>query len=435
MKLCFFFFITLLVLRSTSAYPSLEFEGIFSTQYIHNINQEERDKYDYFGLYSDFSLQNLKSPHQFRIYGKFNYFIDHELFLHEYPEFYYRLNHPSWSFGIGRQILPWSDADHYWKLGLLNNRLGWDLFDPGQVGLIVAQLGYKSTYTKINFIGSYLYMPELYPGYVVEDGKLVCNSINCNNDLQYIRFNTGKTVPIVYGQRELSAQDVLFKPTAGFFFKYQDKNSFDIFYFYKPENKFRIQVNSFVDPKSGDFVAAIDFNMLQHHVFGFDFEMPFKNSWQINFANITTLPDYSTASDVSDQYVSIKDVAMNQSFWHLSLNGNTESFKFSVGYLKEIIQTYDKTFDDIPVGELPRYYDALKLRIDYLLPYKSNLYLDYTYNLPTQDFTWETSLRFAYLSPMLVTAKVQIIQAGDKASFWWPYQAEDRIYLTLGYKW
>ncbi len=72
-------------------------------------------------------------------------------------------------FALGRTNLEWSHADMDWGLGKINNRVNFDYFEPGQEGLIGFFYDKKfSNGFEIGLFGSFIYIPELSQGMIVD---------------------------------------------------------------------------------------------------------------------------------------------------------------------------------------------------------------------------------------------------------------------------
>jgi len=415
-------FISLFTIIESSAWP---LEAEFQFEDIQNINQVEHDKKNY-----QFLSIRLKNKGSFSLDSVFSQMINSDHFLFDISELKGKISDQQKKFNLeaGKLFLPWSQLDQDWQLGFLNKRQNFTPFNPEQSGLLLLNPSWSlNKNLQIRLVGSYLNIPEIYPAYYERDGKIHCNSIYCQYELSEVRFNTGKTAEVQYQTENPEIEKILFRPSWGLSLKIVN---FDAFYLYKPENRMRFHINTYADPIEQEFLAKIKLNYLQHHLWGANLTYPFwkKISAQASFLEV--LPDRSSAQKVSEEYVSIEDLATRQRFTQFKLSWQK---KIQLLWLKEWKKEKGNYAFGMAVGELPYWQNALKLILQESF-FSDRLELKM---IMARDFPFKVDLtsiqsQYNFGRHFYIGAGVDVISARNSNSNWWFYQAEDSFWFRLG---
>src|SRR5690606_2153871 len=80
------------------------------------------------------------------------------------------------TYTVGRKVLNWNPTEVFWGLNHLNARRSFTLLDLEREGIIGFHWDRKMGDLELNFVLSYLYIPQLNPGLEVKNGAITSKS-------------------------------------------------------------------------------------------------------------------------------------------------------------------------------------------------------------------------------------------------------------------
>jgi len=358
--------------------------------------------------------------------------VDDDTLFYEVPELYVK-SIPSKKFSVtgGRQILDWSSADKAWRLGLINNKKGFNVVDPGEVGLNVVNLSMGAEPLTVSFIGSYLYVPEKYPSYKIVDGKLYKTSLYGKNFPRTIGFyNPEKRSEIYYRIESTPIDEIIFRKTYGINVKYDFREGgVNFYYLFKPENTYRIRAEHVLDLEKDIVPVDITAKFYNHHVFGGNFRSKILGL-DFSTSSITVIPENKPVADNPEGYGVVEEVRNSISFLNVGLRKAFKRVHINLRYLKELLSNY-KT--EGPLPDAPVWKDAMNFNVEGILSRKWRSFFDFKMSRDTEDRVMACEAKYLFSDSVFLGMGFQLISSVNDKSYWINYNSEDMAYSRLVY--
>ncbi len=206
------------------------------------------------------------------------------------PELYGSLTNSSKTtkYTLGRKILPWSEMDHQWGLGLWQPRFRWNHFLPEEQGLTGLSVDYENNDLQIIGFATPLYLPDQGPPMVLKDGSFSSPS-------QYFAAPAssmgllGQNTRVRYQIDQPSITSIVFNPGAAAMIRYGGRTGFrsQLAYAYKPVNQIFLGVDGFLDLAGSDYDAIVTAHprVVYHHLLSW--EGGYYRDWTASWVGVT----------------------------------------------------------------------------------------------------------------------------------------------------
>lgn len=168
---------------------------------------------------------------------------------------------------LGRRILPWSDLDESWRLGVWQPRFRWNYLEPETQGLTGLFAAHKTEMFEIVAFATPLYLPDQGPSFKLKDGAFSSPS-------QYFTAPASKAALFSQGTRvhydidRPAIAKIVMQPATAMMVRYgHEKGTWTrLAYAYKPMNQLLIGVDGYLDLNSYDAMVTAHPRVVYHHV-------------------------------------------------------------------------------------------------------------------------------------------------------------------------
>lgn len=342
----------------------------------------------------------------------------------------------NWDLSYGRLYVNWSDMDKNWGLGKVNNREGFDYFDPGQEGLVGALASSKN---KKGFIwevfASPLYVPESNPGQDINntDKTITPKSAWTTKTAETVTIS-GIEKPILYDVDMPSIDEIVFNYSAGVKLGYQnEKMRITGFALRKPENNITLGAGVNLDTSQNTVVASIEPRVFYHNLFGGEFNYKLKEGLVLRASALMVQPEnepeeaYRFFSSVTN----IKAGKRQENYLGASIINYGKNYRLALRYIARV-SDFDRT-DDI-LAENPRWSQAINLFAQLRLGKSFRLTFDGKYDTLAGDRLIDFDLSYKVNEHFLVRGGVRLIGVDEtEISFWTPFANNDAVYIAGRY--
>lgn len=358
---------------------------------------------------------------------------DQGLFMYSVQEAYVGLKFERHNVKVGREILPWSQIDHTWGFGKLNNRRNFDFFNPGQEGLIGVLYEYKDTSGfRGSLFASGLYLPELNPGLDVNKSKGTITSRNPWSDTPASRADVeGTMMDVKYDVKMPRTSDVIAHYSIGVNAGYESKHwVMDNFIMRKPENQFtpdvQIQVN-FIDN-----IVNAQITPEFHYQDLYGSTLKYRNmDYEMYVSAIAIRPNEIPVVDEKVRYTEIKNKKRREDYVGGGISKGNDLYTVALNYVARL-SPFDRTKDDLAID--PRWNQAVNVMGTTNLNRSFSVSGDAKYDMLTTDRLIMVSGNYKASQDLIVSVGVKSIGTpNDGKSYWAPYTNNDMIYGGLRY--
>ncbi len=168
---------------------------------------------------------------------------------------------------FGRKILPWSDLDEYWQLGVWQPRFRWNYLEPETQGLTGLFASHKTEMFEIVAFATPLYLPDQGPSFSLKDGIFSSPSPYFTAPASEGGFMNQKT-HVHYGVDRPAIAKIVMQPAGVMMVRYgHEKGAWTrIAYAYKPMNQLLLGVEGYLDLNSYDAMVTAHPRVVYHHV-------------------------------------------------------------------------------------------------------------------------------------------------------------------------
>ena len=359
------------------------------------------------------------------------------------PNLYIGKNLSNSSFAIGRKVVNWSQADANWGLGRLNNRINFELIDPGQEGLTGVHYDLKiGKYISFGFFGSVLNVPELNPSLDINESKgtVSCSNPWCKAPAESAPIE-GAEVPIFYNVNMPEISDVALKNSYGLNFMlnsdYDGKQDValkgNVFYVRKPENTLSITAEVKYEIEEQRVFVDVTPEVYYHDVSGGNVQLDLKNSnIKINGGFISIVPEDSPdGTQRLFDYTGLRPNKIREDYVNGSISYSSKFFNLTTGYIARVSE-FDRE-NDILV-EYPRWNQAVQLNVESKLTDRIGFYLDYKYDMLTEDRITMFQSNYRFDNGVVAGLGFNIIGTNtSQDSYWSDFENNDSVYSSLKY--
>jgi hypothetical protein len=342
-------------------------------------------------------------------------------------------NNYEWSLGL--LIVDWSAVDQEWGLGKINNRVNIDYFDPGQSGLPGSRLKMRlAKSVELDTYLSFLYIPELNPGYKINESEGTIDSKNpwapppaSTTDA------TGSEKQIFYSINKPAVEDVIFQLSYGTNLKlsFSEQLHLSAFYLRKPENN--LSNNAIVEVSNSTFIPYVYVTpkLYYHQLWGgqLTYETQ-KKDVQLYTGYIISQPGSKPSNDTSVRYggYAFKLEKQDEEYWGTGIRYNFLGGLLKLGHLVRL-----SSFDNDLEFKKPRWGEAVHAGVDYMWSNTLSSSLEVFYDILNKDRLLKCNTRYVYNQSLAVTVGANLLTSPDDGDgYWAEFRTNDSIYTQVG---
>ena len=334
---------------------------------------------------------------------------------------------------VGRQILNWSQIDHTWGFGKLNNRRNFDYFTPGQEGLIGLLYERKSS-NGMRYRGfvSGLYVPELNPALDIDKKDRTITSRSHWADAPASSADVeGRQMPVKYDVDYPEISEVIYRYTVGANIGFESKHwVLDNFIMRKPENTLTPNVDVNVSFTEGVVTAAIDPRFYYHDVYGSTLKYRNKDL-EMYVSGVAIRPNEYPDVDEQVRYTEIKSKKQREDYVGGGISKSNDLYTLAFNYVARL-SPFDREKDDLALD--PRWNQAINLIASRNFGRHFSLSGDVKFDMLTTDRLVMVRGNYNVSRELQMNLGVNMIGTPtDGKSFWSPYTNNDAIYGGLRY--
>lgn len=337
---------------------------------------------------------------------------------------------------FGRQILNWAEVDKVWGFGKLNNRIGFDGFEPGQEGLVGLLYERKSSNgMRYRAFLSGFYVPELNPSLDIDkkDKTITSRHPWADPPAPTAEIDPGNVKRIAYDVDYPEYSDVVFKYSVGANIGYESKHwVWDSFIIRKPENKFTPEAHVSLDAIDDFIDARVKPNFYNHDVYGSS--LKYRNlDLEMYVSGIAVRPLlYPEGDRDAFRTTKIKSEKMREDYLGGGISRVNDLFSIGLNYVARL-SPYDR--DTETLTEDPRWNQAINLFASRnFWNRKLSIRTDLKFDMMTTDRLFMLEALYRASKHLQFTAGVKLIGTpGDGDSYWSPYTNNDSVYGGMRY--
>ncbi len=408
--------------------------GALSNQASTNVGDVPGNRYngsmefDYF----DKAQTSFEKEHRFTAAAQYN---DQNLTQYSLQEAYIKLPVSEKNvFTVGRQILPWSEADKTWGFGKLNNRRNFDFFNPGQEGLLGAQFERKSSNgMRYRAFYSPLYVPETNPGLDINnsDKSITSRSQWGNPPASTTNYN-GREIPVQYTVDYPGLSEVVYRHSVGANIGYESKHwVMDNFIIRKPENQISTKVDFKLDPIPDVVEVKVRPQFYYHDVYGSTLKWRNRDI-EVYASGIAIRPNtFPDGSAEAYQYTEIKTEKRREDYVGGGISKTNDLYGVGFNYIARL-SPYDRQKEEL--AEDPRWNQAVDVFAYRALTRKFTLFGDLKYDTLTTDRMLMVRGTYNVTRNLQMMAGVNSIGTPTNGkSYWSTFANNDSVYGALRY--
>ena len=340
------------------------------------------------------------------------------------------------SIRFGRQVLNWAEVDAVWGFGKLNNRIGFDGFEPGQEGLIGLLYERKSSNgMRYRAFLSGLYVPEMNPSLDIDKKERTISTRHpwADPPSATAEIDPGNVKNIAYDVDYPEYSDVIFKYTVGANIGFENKHwLWDSFIMRKPENNFTTEAHVSLNAIDDIIEAKVKPHFYYHDVYGSS--LKYRNlDMEMYISGIAVRPlTYPSGDREVFRTTKIKTEKMREDYIGGGISKVNDLYSIGINYVARL-SPYDRNAETLTVD--PRWNQAVNVFASKnFWGQKLNLRADLKVDMMTTDRLFMFQALYKATKHLHMNAGVKLIGTpADGKSYWSPYKNNDSVYGGLRY--
>lgn len=337
---------------------------------------------------------------------------------------------------FGRQVLNWAEVDKVWGFGKLNNRIGFDGFEPGQEGLIGLLYERRSSNgMRYRAFLSGIYVPELNPSLDIDkkDKTITTRHPWADPPSATAEIDPGNVKRIAYEVDYPEYHEVIYKYTIGASIGYESKHwVWDSFIIRKPENEFTPEAHVSLNAVDDVIEAQVKPHFHHHDVYGST--LKYRNlDLEMYISGIAVRPlHYPEGDREAFRATQIKSEKMREDYLGGGISRVNDIYSIGFNYVARL-SPYDR--DAETLTEDPRWNQAINIFAKRnFWGQKLSLRTDLKFDMMTTDRLFMFEALYRATKHLHLSAGVKLIGTpGEGDSYWSPYTNNDSIYGGLRY--
>ncbi len=353
------------------------------------------------------------------------------------PQGYISLKGEYGELAIGRKFVNWSAGDSEWGLANVNHHEGLDFIKFKREGLF--GIHYTTHRLGFNFaaIASFLYLPQTNPGVNHGDGKVEGKSQWTRVPPKSVIIE-GTEIPLYYEVEMPNVSEFLLQHTVGLNLSYkwqlgmpQSRGALAVYGIYKPESNVRVIATSKYEQLGTEQVRVNVSPFVNHQwVYGTKLEQYWKHWYGVVGADIIA-PDRKNAgtnfdvgsTEFAPQYV-------KRHFFHSAIAYRNKNLMIRLSYIK-LIKGAGGADDYFSNDTM--WYSALGGRLIYKLSDSFRYEGSYRFDFKKRDQLLTSEVQYKATKHISLALGVELMEANNKSSYWYPFRMNDTVYGRFSY--
>ncbi len=385
--------------------------------------------------------------------ASFRLYMDDQELSYSLSEAYIKGSDGTNTLTLGRKVLDWNPTEVFWGINNINSRRSFTLLDEKRDGLIGIHWDRKMGDIELNFILSYLFVPQLNPGLKVENGQVTSKS-------EWVRRPPSRTiineneVPIYYNLNDPKIKDILLNKTLGANLSWhwsenETAGKLNSYLLYKPENNMRVNAEAFYDLDLKQVTVNADPVVNHHGVIGFGLEQniptpikgqtTFHANLEISDPNAKLGKDFDVLDPIKlkqqnrefeSEFFTINPNYKRESQTTLAMTHQNYYVDFGLNYFR--LLTEASSGDDF-YSDSSRFENAVGLWLQVKPSEQLTWLVDLKHDLNRKDILLRTDIAYQFNNNLITAIGVETLKAESSSSFWSSYRANDSVYFSMGY--
>jgi len=346
------------------------------------------------------------------------------------PELYYRKDRTNSHMAFGRQILDWAPNEKFWLLGELNPQRGFNLLEENQEGVMGAKFSRSKGPFQVDVFGSYLYAPQLNPGYAIQDGRVVGQTEWSKLPPTKVSYNDAE-VPLRYTLENPDMGKLIFRPTLGMRLGLNwGSGGVSVYGIHKPESQVRINATGHYEQDTVEQAAvtakpfANQQNIVGTHV------MQKLGQVELTVGGMAISPEKKGDPDFQFEAIKIQPVYEDYVYSYAGAAYKSAYGEISANYIELMNNLNGK---EVMLGKTTRWRKAVGGKVDYNFSDRFVFAVSYRQDLEIGDRLLTQSVGYNVSKSAKVMAGIEFLEAPQKTSFWASYRTNDSVYTRLLY--
>ncbi len=385
--------------------------------------------------------------------ASFRLYMDDQEINYSLSEAYIKGSDGTNTLTVGRKVLDWNPTEVFWGINNINSRRSFTLLDEKRDGLIGIHWDRKMGDIELNFILSYLFVPQLNPGLKVENGQVTSKSEWVRKPPTRTVINE-KEVPIYYNLNDPDVKDVLLNKTLGanLTWHWSDNDTagkLNSYLLYKPENDMRVNAEAFYDLDQKQVIVNADPVVNHHGVIGFGVEQKiptpingattFLANLEVSDPNAKLGKDFDVLDPIKlrqqnrefeSEFFTINPNYKRESHATFALTHQNYYLDFGLNYFR--LLTESSSGDDF-YSDSSRFENAVGLWLQVKPSEQLTWLVDLKHDLNRKDILIRTDIAYRFSNNLITAVGVETLKAEQSSSFWSSYRANDSVYFSMGY--
>lgn len=384
----------------------------------------------------DFSERREKGRWDFVYDGSLRQYTGDRGLMYSLPEAYISRHIGRSEFTLGRKIIDWQPNDRFWAMGEINSLKNFNLLETDREGSFGFHFERKTKYFSFLIFASAINVPQVNPTFSSKNGKIVGRNEWSNPPPQFARFR-GSNVPVSYDVIYPEAQEIALQESYATRLAFHNENhEWRGYLGYKPEPGIRLVATGYYEQSDVERAVVQAKPFVNSHTFwgsGYSYKFSGEKeegvSVHVNYDSI--IPDRGTDT-VFDQFESLKiqPVYERISYASASVKGKGTFVDWSLNGMQLV---EGDVVDTNIFAKKPRWRQAVGFDLNWSLSDSFSVFMDYKYDLKTQDMGFLTRTNYQMSRHFLVGLDVQILNAPSEYSFWTPFRSNDSFLGRMTY--
>jgi len=331
----------------------------------------------------------------------------------------------------GRQILDWAPNEKFWSLGILNPNRGFSHLEDEQEGLTGFYVDRKVRMLRISLFASYLYVPQLNPGYQIKDGKVISQTEWSNPVPGQVSWQN-TTIPIQYELENPKVSEILFQESYGARVGLDwDNGMFSAYGVYKPESQARINATGYYEQEINEQASVRAKPFINHQwLLGGQLTHNFGDN-RLDLGGMYVNPEKGVDENFVFEPLRIEPVYEDEGYLYGRWSYTGQTMGLDLNFIQLITEHKD---DGSIFSKKPRWHQSLGASA--YLDFSDNLRLEgkYQYDVKMKDHVFKSEGSFFLMKRMAkISVGAEILQAPSNKSFWSPFRSNDSMYTNFSY--
>ncbi len=351
--------------------------------------------------------------------------------IYSVPEAFLRTERGNTQVYYGRHIVDWNPHEQFWLLGDLNAQRGFNLLEEDEEGLAGIHLIHQQEFLKIDILASYVYIPQLNPGYVIKNGQVTSVTEWSKLPPKQVYYNNA-TVPIYYELEMPEMKTIIFQPSVGGRVKmnWSEQGGVSVYGIYKPENQVRLNATGHYEQDTMEQARVRAKPFVNHQwIYGAEVEQAVGDV-VAQVGGMAVIPEHG--QDPTFKFEPLKIEPVYEDFYYGFASATYKKPEMSLG-LHHVKSFSPPAQKENLFGKKIHWQNASGVKYDYIFNDYWSLNLAYRYDWQMQDRLWVQSVTYHVNAQASISAGLEMLDSPNADSFWAAYRSNDTTYARLNY--